>query len=65
MHCAADEELLERQDLAAVAERVLREQPHLGKRVEDDRVGLDPLDLVQHALVVSPSSTSDGWNIVY
>ena len=33
---APDEELLERQDLPAVAQRIAGEQPHLRQRVEDD-----------------------------
>ena len=41
----ADEVLLERQDLPAVAERALGEQPHLRERVEDEPLRLDALDL--------------------
>ena len=33
---AAGEELLERENLAAVAQRLARQQPHLRQRVEDD-----------------------------
>ncbi len=43
---AAGEELLEGEDLAAVAQRILREQPHLRQAVEDDPPRLHPLDLV-------------------
>ena len=32
----AGEELLEREDLPAVAQRVAGEQPQLGERIEDD-----------------------------
>ena len=38
---AADEELLQREDLAAIAERVLREQPEFGERIEDDAGRVD------------------------
>ena len=31
------EALLEREDLAPVAQRVLRQQPHLGQRIEHER----------------------------
>ena len=41
---AADEELLERENLAAIAERVLREQPELGERIEDDAGRIDFFD---------------------
>ena len=38
------EELLEGEELAAVAERVAGEEPQFGEAVEDDVPGLDPLD---------------------
>ncbi len=47
---APGEELLEREDLPAVAQRVARQQPHLRERVEDDAAGLDALDLVEDGL---------------
>src|ERR1051326_8967688 len=42
------EELLQRQDLLAIAQRALREQPDLRQRVEHDAVGLEPFDLGEH-----------------
>ena len=55
------EELLQRQDLLAVAQRALREQADLGERVEHDARRLDrgrpPSSM---ALMVCPSSTSEG-----
>src|SRR5215210_8684730 len=41
------EEVLERKDLAAVAQRPLREQPDLGEAVEDHPGGAYPFDLGQ------------------
>ena len=46
----ADEELLQGEDLPAVAERVLGQQPHLRERVDDDPPRLDPLDLGEDGL---------------
>ena len=43
----AGEVLLEREDLAPVAQRVLREQPHLGEAIEDDALRLHRLHLVE------------------
>ncbi len=44
------EELLEGEELAAVAERVAGEEPELGQAVEDDVPGLGPLDLGEDGL---------------
>ena len=44
----AGEELLETENLPAVAQRLAREQPHLGQRVEDDAGGADALHLGEH-----------------
>jgi hypothetical protein len=43
------EELLQRQDLLPIAQRALREETDLRQRVEDDAVGLEPLDLGEEA----------------
>ena len=45
---AVHEELLERQDLAPVAQRVAGQQPHLGQRVEHHARRLQGLDVGQH-----------------
>ena len=47
---AAREIMFQRQDLAPVAERRLGEQPDLGKAVENDALGLDPLERFENAL---------------
>jgi hypothetical protein len=47
---STDEELLEGQDLPAVAERVLGRQAHLGERVENHAGGVSPGHGVEHAL---------------
>jgi hypothetical protein len=57
---AVDEELLQRQDLAAVAQRTLRQQAQLGQRVEHHPLGLAPIDCIENLRIVSVSSTSDG-----
>ena len=46
----AGEEVLQRQDLPAVAQRVLGQQPHLRERVEDDADRLDLVDAVEDQL---------------
>ena len=51
--------MLERQDLPAVAQRTLRQQPDLGQAVEDDAVGLERSTASKICFVVSPSSRSD------
>ena len=45
---AAGEELLQREDLPAVAQRALRQQPQLGQRIEHHALRLDALDRVEH-----------------
>ncbi|KAF1854886.1 hypothetical protein Lal_00009772 [Lupinus albus] len=45
---ARGEELLQRQDLAAVAQRILRQQAHFRQAVEHDAGRPDPVDLVHH-----------------
>ena len=45
---AVDEELLQRQDLATVAQRTLRQQAQLGQRVEHHPLGLAPLDCIEN-----------------
>ena len=45
---AAGEELLQRQDLAPVAQRVLRQQPHFRQAVEDDPRRAQLLDALHH-----------------
>ena len=62
---AAGEVLLERQDLAAVAQRTLGQQANLRQRVEHQTLRLDAGATSSTALVVSASSTSDGWNSVF
>ncbi len=47
---AAGEEVLQRQDLAAVAQRVLRQEPHLGQAVEDDPRRVQRGHAVEHHL---------------
>ena len=47
---AAGEELLEGQDLAAVAQRITRQQPHLRQRIEHHAQRVHALDHLQHAL---------------
>ena len=47
---AAGEELLERQDLPAVAQRVARQQPQLRERIEHHARRLDPLHVRQDRL---------------
>ena len=39
------QEVLQRENLSPIAQRVLRQQPHLGKRVDDDARRVDALDL--------------------
>ena len=46
----ADEVLLEGEDLPAVSERVLGEQPHFRERVDDDPPGFGTLDLGEDGL---------------
>ena len=55
------EELLEGKELAAIDERVTREQPHLGEAVKNNAVGFAVSTAARIARVVSPSSISDGW----
>jgi hypothetical protein len=47
--CAAREEVLERQDLSPVSQRVLREQAEFGEAVEDDALGPEGRDPFHHA----------------
>src|SRR5712691_164150 len=47
---STSQELLQREDLAAIAERFAREQPHFGQRVEDDPRRAEPLDDVENPL---------------
>ena len=47
---AADKELLERENLAAVAQRVSGEQPKLGKRIDDHARRLQFIDRLEHGL---------------
>jgi hypothetical protein len=44
---ATAEELLEREDLAAEAQRVAREEPQFRERVENHARGLEPLDVLE------------------
>ncbi len=46
---AVREEVLQREDLAPVAQRILCQQAHLGQAVEDDAVRLDSFDLRRDA----------------
>jgi hypothetical protein len=63
---AAAEELLHRQDLPAIAQRIPGQQTQFGKRVEDHaRRGWPLSTSASSVFVVSDSSTSAGWNIVY
>src|ERR1700731_3552806 len=39
------QEVLQRENLSPITQRVLRQQPHLGKRVDDDARRVDALDL--------------------
>ena len=55
------EELLEGEELAAVAQRVAGQEPQLGQAVEDDVPGLARSTSARICRVVSPSSISDGW----
>ena len=47
---AADEELLEREDLAAIAKRVAGEQAQLGERIEHDALRLQAVDVREDGL---------------
>ena len=47
---AADEELLQAEDLAAVAQRLARQQPHFRQRVEHHARRVDALDFGEHRL---------------
>ena len=47
---AAGEVLLEGEDLATVAKRVARQQPHLGQRIKDHTRGLDAFSGLQNPL---------------
>jgi len=51
---AADEELLEGEDLPTVTKGILGQKPHFGKRVNDDSGRLAPLDLGQDRLGRQP-----------
>ena len=63
---ARREELLQRQNLAAIAQRVAGQQPQLRQRVEHHarRLAADRRRRGS-ACVVAASSISDGWNIVF
>ena len=45
---ASDEELLEPENLAAVVQGILRQEPHLGETVEHDTPRLDPFDFLSN-----------------
>ena len=56
---ASREIMLQRQDLAAVAQRSLRQQANFRKAVEHDAVGLTGSKASKMRFVVSPSSRSE------
>ena len=51
--------MLERENLAPVAQRALRQQPDFREAVDDDALRLEPLDRIEDPLTVSPSSRSE------
>ena len=57
---AAGEVFLEREDLPPVAQRIARQQAHLGERVEHDRLGRMRSIISRTDFTISPSSISDG-----
>ena len=46
---ALGEKVFQRQDLAAITQRTLREQPDLGKTVQYDPIGLDGIEGLEDA----------------
>ena len=62
---AAGEELLQRQYLAAIDNGFAANRRSSDRESKTTRVGLTSSTSARIALVVSPNSTSDGWNMVY
>ena len=50
MHCRPSKEILEGKDLAAIAQRALRQQSHLGERVEHNSARIDFLHAIENVL---------------
>jgi hypothetical protein len=60
-----DEELFEGEDLPPVAQGVVRQQTHLGERVEDDALGLRRSTSSRTAPRRLAELDLGGWKMVY
>ena len=71
------QEVFQRENLSAITQRALRQQPHLGERVDDETRRVNPLDLIaqqpdrlaeldfrgaEHRLPVAVAVLGIGWH---